>query len=249
MHDVDPKHRPLAPPSGGGQAPPPLGSDPGGRGGEHGVRGGTGAIGDDPRDTRPDRATRWVATSLGLLSYQQLAPLLAERVALAEADLYRGAFAARPLDEALVLDLHARVCGELVPDWAGRWRVVEVTVGRLKPPPPHQIAQEMRSYAADLNARWPDASASLSDLTLEFLAFAEGRFLTVHPFRDFNGRTIRIFLLELLRRLDLPRVVLAAEGEAARATYFTSLEAADQRDWRPLMSMWQDRFVGANTST
>ena len=59
----------------------------------------------------------------------------------------------------------------------------------------------MRTYTADLNARWPDASASLSDLTLEFLAFAEGRFLTVHPFRDFNGRTIRLFLLELLRRL------------------------------------------------
>lgn len=70
-----------------------------------------------------------------------------------------------------------------------------------------------------------------------------------YPFRDFNGRTLRIFLLELLRRLDLPRVVLAAEGEAARATYFTALEAADQRDWRPLMSVWQDRFVGANTST
>jgi CRISPR-associated endonuclease/helicase Cas3 len=248
MHDVDPKHRPLAPPSGGDQASPPLGSDPGGRGGEHGIRGGTGAGGDHPRDTRPDRTTRWVDTSRGLLSYQQLAPLLADRVALAEADLFRGHFSALPLDEDLFLELHARLCGDLVPEWAGRWRVVAVTVGRLQPPLPHLIALEMRTYAADLAARWPEASVTLSELTLEFLAFAEGRFLTVHPFRDFNGRTIRLFLLELLRRLDLPRVVLAPQAEPDRAAYFAALEAADRRDWLPLIEIWRERFARADTS-
>ncbi len=35
------------------------------------------------------------------------------------------------------------------------------------------------------------------------LFFAEERFLTIHPFRDFNGRAIRLLLTELLRRLDL----------------------------------------------
>ena len=145
-------------------------------------------------------------------------------------------------------DLHARLCGDLVPDWAGRWRVFEVTVGRLQPTPPHLIAQEMRRYTADLTARWPEASLTLSELTLEFLAFAEGRFLTVHPFRDFNGRTIRLFLLELLRRLDLPRVVLAPQAEPDRAAYFAALEAADRHDWRPLMEQWRERFTRAETS-
>ncbi len=174
--------------------------------------------------------------------------MLAERVALAEAALYQDVFAPRPLDEHLLLDLHACLGADLVPDWAGRWRDIEVSVGRLRPPPPHQVPLDMRTYAADLAVRWDEASAALSDLTLEYLAFAEGRFLTVHPFRDFNGRTIRLFLLELLRRLDLPRVVLAAEGETARATYFTALEAADRLDWRPLMAVWRERFARADTS-
>ena len=69
----------------------------------------------------------------------------------------------------------------------------------------------MRDYALDLQARWPAAASGKSDLLLELLAFAEGRFLTVHPFRDFNGRTIRVFLLELLRRLDCD---LARRGRA-----------------------------------
>lgn len=103
----------------------------------------------------------------------------------------------------------------------------------------------MRNYGADLLARWPAASAVVGDLTLELLAFAEGRFLTIHPFQDFNGRTIRLFLLELLRRLDLPRVVLAPESESGRQVYFQALEAADRSDWQPLVAIWQSRFTTA----
>jgi CRISPR-associated endonuclease/helicase Cas3 len=50
----------------------------------------------------------------------------------------------------------------------------------------------MRDYALDLQARWPAAASGKSDLLLELLAFAEGRFLTVHPFRDFNGRIVGV---------------------------------------------------------
>ncbi len=103
----------------------------------------------------------------------------------------------------------------------------------------------MRDYGADLSARWAEASALLGPLTLECLAFAEGRFLTIHPFTDFNGRTIRLFLLEILRRLDLPRVVLAPEDEAGRRFYFQALEAADNCDWQPLSAIWETRLMSA----
>jgi CRISPR-associated endonuclease/helicase Cas3 len=146
-----------------------------------------------------------------------------------------------------LLDLHRRIAGELVPEWAGRWRDIAVTVGRLEPAQPFQVPMLMRDYALDLQARWPAAASGKSDLLLELLAFAEGRFLTVHPFRDFNGRTIRVFLLELLRRLDLPRVELAPQTEAGRAEYFTALEAADRRDLQPLVDIWRDRLAHAET--
>jgi CRISPR-associated endonuclease/helicase Cas3 len=159
-----------------------------------------------------------------------------------EADLSAGAFAVFPLADTLLLELHRRIVGDLVPDWAGRWRPVEVTVGRLAPPPPYLVPERMHNYGLDLRARWLEASATLGERTLEFLAFAEGRFLTIHPFQDFNGRTIRVFLGELLRRLDLPPVNLEAEGETARAAYFAALEAADTGDFRPLMAIWQQRL-------
>lgn len=246
-HDLAGKHPALAGAPGGAQAPDSLGGDSARRGREHGLREGTCAGGEDSRDTRPDRATRYLETSRGILSYTELAPLLSDRVTAAEADLVKGAFASSPLDEILILDLHHRIAGDLVPDWAGRWRDIAVTVGKLEPPPPFQIPVLMRDFARDLQARWSAAAADKSDLLLEFLAFAEGRFLAIHPFRDFNGRTIRVFLLEILRRLDLPRVQLAPQTEAGRTEYFTALEAADRLDWQPLAAIWQHRFTEAPT--
>lgn len=152
-------------------------------------------------------------------------------------------FAESALDEHLVKDIHRGIASDLVPDWAGQWRDIEVMVGRLAPPLPWQLPAMMRDYGLDLQARWPGAVSGDPSLLLEFLAFAESRFLTVHPFRDFNGRTIRVFLLELMRRLDLPRVELAPQTDAGRSEYFAALEAADQTDWQPLMGIWERRLT------
>ena len=166
---------------------------------------------------------------------------------MVEAAILRGDYADSSLDEWLLLELHRGICADLVPDWAGKWRDIEVRVGRLEPPAPFQLPVLMRNYALDLQARWSNTVESPDDLLLELLAFAEGRFLTIHPFRDFNGRTIRLFLVELLRRLDLPSVVLAAESSADRQAYFSALEAADESDWSPLMDIWRQRLGAMET--
>ncbi len=248
-HELAGNHRPLAEASAAGQNPPPLGERPRAGGAEHGLRGRAGEPADPPRDTRPERATRFVETTRGVLSYRQLAPLLAERVVLVQADIERNVYDLRPFEESLLLEFHRRLAGDLVPEWAGRWRAIAVRVGNLQPPPPHAVPVRMHDYCLDLQARWPAAAASLGDLTLEFLAFAEGRFLTIHPFPDFNGRVIRLFLSELLRRLDLPPARLEAEGESERAAYFAALEAADQNDLRPLVVIWQQRLAAPEPPT
>ncbi len=56
--------------------------------------------------TQPPHATRFIETTQGILSYTQLAPLLAERVLRALQDIEDGVFATRPLDDSLLLDFH-----------------------------------------------------------------------------------------------------------------------------------------------
>ena len=87
--ELDPKHPPVAPTPGGGETPPPLAGHSPGCGPEHGVRAGAGGDSPPARAARPDRATRFIETTRGVLSYSELAPLLAERVLRVEAALYQ----------------------------------------------------------------------------------------------------------------------------------------------------------------
>lgn len=190
----------------------------------------------------PDRNTRFVESIRGILSYAQLAPLLAERVLACEQAIVADAFDGWPLDDQLLMELHRRICGDLVPEWAGRCRTVDVQVGHLRPPASHHVPVLLRDYARDLAARWETLAPRAGALACETLAFAEGRLLTIHPFLDFNGRVTRLWLREILRRARLPQVTLAVDGDAAKSAYFRALEAADARDWRPLMNLWTQRF-------
>lgn len=192
--------------------------------------------------TPPGGAIRFIQTTRGLLSCLQLAPLLAERVLRVETVIASGGYAAQELGGDLILGLHSAIAGDLVPEWAGRWRDAEVRVGEHHPPPPYRVPLLTRDYSEDLRIRLENASGKMDDLLLELLAFAEGRLLSIHPFNDFNGRGARLFLRELIRRLNLPPVDLVPADDAGRPSYFAALHAGDGNDWRPLMKTWEQRF-------
>jgi len=78
--ELDRQRQCVAATPGGGETPAPMEGHPSRRGPEHGVREGAGGDLPPPRDTRPDRATRFIETALGTLAYSELAPILAERV-------------------------------------------------------------------------------------------------------------------------------------------------------------------------
>lgn len=199
--------------------------------------------------TPPGGATRYIQTTRGLLSYSQLAPLLAEQVLRVERLIASAAFTAQSLAPGLLLQFHQEIAGALVPEWAGRWRDAEVRVGEHHPPPPYRVPILIRDYGEDLRVRMENASGHLDSLLLETLAFAEGRLLSIHPFTDFNGRVTRLYLREILRRLDLPPVDLVPTDREGERLYFAALHAGDQNDWTPLMKVWESRFEQFTDST
>jgi len=82
----------------------------------------------------------------------------------------------------IILDLHRRICGELVPAIAGRWRTREVQVGDHRPPASWRVPMLMRDYTADLEVRIAHAPAGEDERQIETLVFAEGQLLHIHPF-------------------------------------------------------------------
>ncbi|MGQ0619683.1 MAG: type I-G CRISPR-associated protein Cas8g1/Csx17 [Panacagrimonas sp.] len=154
-----------------------------------------------------------------------------------------GEFETRALDESLLLEFHSLLASELFPDEAGRFRTSQNQIREHVPPAPAQVPVRIRDYVRNLAERIAHLSGDADDLLLELLAYAEGELLSIHPFPDLNGRISRLWLLELLRRLQLPTVDLVPIGEPFRNRYFEALAAADRRNLRPLMELWKERLV------
>lgn len=239
-HGLETSHRELAPAEPRGASTPTLATHSAQRGAEHGLRGRAGQPADAGGGTRPpSHATRQVETARGVLSYAELAPLLANRAATIERAIEAGDHDDDPLDDTLIRRLHILLCADLVPAFAG-WRSKDVVIGAHEPPPYYRVPLMMRDYARDLDARLAHLGHS-PELLPEFLAFAEGRLLSIHPFADFNGRVTRLFLRLLLRRLDLPAVDLLPAPDQAD-TYLAALAAGDRADWSPLAEVWRQRL-------
>ncbi|MBI2059408.1 MAG: Fic family protein [Nitrospirae bacterium] len=95
-----------------------------------------------------------------------------------------------------VLEIHRLIStGVMQQGEAGRYRDIQVRVGKHMPPPPLQVSGLM----SELLAWWNDRSLRWSPVITS--AVVHHRFEDIHPFADGNGRTGRILALwELYRR-------------------------------------------------
>jgi hypothetical protein len=121
-----------------------------------------------------------------VLSYAELAPYFATRVQALQAAIAAGELDGRALDEHLLLELHRRICADLIPDIAGRWRTSDVAVGDHAPPAYPFVPQRMREYALDLQARLSALPEKPDDLWLEALAFRRRQAAQHPPLRRFQ---------------------------------------------------------------
>jgi Fic family protein len=140
---------------------------------------------------------------------------------------------------------HQALAGDLFPEWAGRFRDVNVQVGAHTPPPFYEVPVLMRLFCDDLTERLRHIRPRESEVGViaELLAWADGRFQGIHPFKDFNGRIGRVLLAAILYKLALPHVETAPLEAAARRQYLHALQAADNGDLGPLTDIWTHRIA------
>ena len=245
-HQLDESRRVLAQPAARGAAAAPLASNSPSCGQLHGHGGGTSGRGVASGTTRPPHlSTRYIETTAGILTYQQLAPLLAEKVGEAEAAIVNRIWQDLTFEE-LLIKLHQCICEDLTPDIAGHWRRKDVRVGDHEPPRFYKVPELMHNYVEDLKKRLDSMSTDLDAQLIDHLTFAEGRLLHIHPFEDFNGRVSRLFLIEILYRLNLEIAIDPATASPDEAKeYFAALHAYDNRNSRPLSNIWRRRFERA----
>lgn len=186
--------------------------------------------------------TRYLETTRGTLSYSQVADIVADHLAVLLDRIALGEFADRPIAAALVQEFHYEILAPIVPAIAGKWRPVDVTVGKHLPPRWYEVPTLMHNYALNLDAQVA-ACGGAEERQIEALAYAEGHMLTIHPFEDFNGRAVRAFITEILRRLDMPPIEVSVERNTQQfEDYKLCLRAFDEGNPQLLREFWVARF-------
>jgi fido (protein-threonine AMPylation protein) len=214
----------------------------------HGVREPAGQYGSpqNPDDSAEGKSelgsTREFETAEGRLSYTELS----ERLAVPLVAIYDDVLQAKPdqivIDSEWLCQRHKRLAGHLFPDWAGRFRDVNVQVGGHIPPPYYEVPIHMRQFCDDLAERLQHDPRISVRSAAEFLAWADWRFQWIHPFKDFNGRIGRVLLAALLYKLALPHVEMAPADHQSRRLYLNALQAADMQNLEPLKDLWLSRL-------
>ena len=121
---------------------------------------------------------------------------------------------------------------------AGKLRRAEVTVSAHTPPKFYLVPELLSGFCQNLNTRFQhlpkiNETNGLENL-VSFLAWAQHRFLWIHPFQDYNGRIARLLTNILLINLDLPPIELKIETKTTRQGYIKALQAADNNKFDQL---------------
>lgn len=217
----------------------------------HGVREGTGEY--DASEgtsrkrkdsTRPLDSTRFFDTAQGIKTYSEVAEILAVAVTKTIEALIERNPADIDITPEWLCKLHGDIAGSIFPDWAGRFRDINVQVGTHIPPPYFEVPIHMHQYCNDLSARLLFVEKDIEKIA-ETFAYADWRFQWIHPFKDFNGRVGRILLSAILFRLKLPPAETASVEPAEKERYLKALHKADGEDLSLLTEIWVERLSQA----
>ena len=149
------------------------------------------------RDPYLDPDTGVMRNRLGITDADELAQREEDEAALATAKLL---FTLRPTrwDPALLRLLYQQLFGQLY-DWAGQYRTVEISKGTSRFAAAQHIPAQVEAVLAELEQERTDWSPG-DDAVLDRLAHFYSELNAIHPFRDGNGRTIRLLLSLLANR-------------------------------------------------
>ncbi|OGA00636.1 MAG: cell filamentation protein Fic [Betaproteobacteria bacterium RIFCSPLOWO2_02_67_12] len=134
------------------------------------------------------------------------------------------------LTQEFVDELHRRMFGRTW-RWAGQHRTTEKNIGI----DPARIAVALKNLCEDVAVQIGKRAYPLEEIAARF----HHRLVSIHPYPNGNGRHARTMTDLLLVGNGAPRFSWGAgdlihEGEV-RSRYIAALQAADQRDYGPLL--------------
>ncbi|MDO8498342.1 MAG: Fic family protein [bacterium] len=191
------------------------------------------------KSTKPKSATSFKETVFGILSRSEIIKLEAEGIKKAQQYIIKLSSQKVKITPQIILDLHKEGFSFIFPDWAGKFRKIDVTVGEYEPPHFSKAPELIQNLCDDLAERLKHLPSTQSEELflaelISLLAWFQHRFVWIHPFNDYNGRLARLLTNLLLLNLGFPIITIKAETGKDRDKYVEAMKVADNYDFTKL---------------
>ncbi|MEB3252468.1 MAG: Fic family protein [Cyanobacteriota bacterium] len=144
-----------------------------------------------------------------------------------------------------IKQIHNLILRKINPEEAGSYRRLDVMAAgtNYRYPPHYLLSQLMHDVVT-----WLNSEAALGLHPIEYATIAHYRFVSIHPFRDGNGRTGRLLMNLLLIRAGYPIVVI---DNQIRNDYINALAYGQQNqdDLSKLLDLVCDGAIGSLVET
>lgn len=134
-----------------------------------------------------------------------------------------------------IKQIHNLILRAIAPEEAGRYRQLDIkAAGTEYVYPPHYLLNDLVSEFII----WLNSEETAVQHPIKFAAEAHLRFVSIHPFRDGNGRTGRLLMNLLLLRTGYPIAVIS---QKFRKAYIDAIvEGQQQKNLSPLLTLLLD---------
>lgn len=149
-------------------------------------------------------------------------------------DAYKHFFKKLELNEItfnleLIFEIHKFFLAPLY-TWAGRIRTVEISKDGILFAPSSQIRKTLQAFEKLLKKNLPKPGNPKKDVAKK-LAVIHCEFNAIHPFREGNGRTIRLFLDLMAVKAGFGIIDF---GKSKKAAYISACIAGMQQNYGPM---------------
>lgn len=187
------------------------------------------------KSTKPKGVTSYKETAFGILPRSKVVELEQQGIKKAQLHILKIADRKVKITPDLICSIHKEGFGFIFPDWAGKFRTIDVTVGEYEPPYYSKIAVLVKNLCDDLEERLkhipsPKNEEGFLAGVISLLAWFQHMFVWIHPFKDYNGRVARLLTNLLALNLGLPILSIKAETGRDRTNYVKAMIAADNHD-------------------
>lgn len=132
-------------------------------------------------------------------------------------------------DLRLIFEIHKYFLGTLY-DWAGEPRKVNISKDGTFFAPVEHLANSLAELSEVFNENVPDNGERKETIAYK-LAVIHDEFIAVHPFREGNGRVIRLYIDMLVEHLDL-RPIDWESGD-----YLAACRRGMSKDYEPMIKI------------